>query len=243
MATKKTTSTANAQNDNRMRTAGFLILLGILVLFIDVGLYIGMVGTPETGATSEESAAYYAEKETALATAGWVGVACDVLLIVGAVMFVGRALATRTPVPAALGWYVLAIGSLVFLAVDLATATAMHALAAGAAAAPAAWQAFEAIGDGGFNLAMLLSSLGLAVILWAEARATDAAVPAWASYTGAGFGLVSVVGSVLVMTGLEAMFVLSFGMLIGLVPLAWTALKLAWPTFGTGTASKTATPS
>lgn len=181
--------------DPTIRVAGRLLVLGGVVALVAFAVAGLSVEPPRSGAQIEDHARAVVEAERAIELSGWIGLPADVLIICAAVLLTRRSLPSALGAPAAAGWVLVALAHALFIAVDIASATAFAPAAKAEGSEPLTFQIVHDLIERTFGFAVLVTSVGFGVVLLAEFRFRQNLAPPWLLLAGAGSAALTAVGA------------------------------------------------
>lgn len=226
----------------RTRWGGILLTFGVALSLVSLSGYVFGTQTPAATDGVPERAQKVVDSKTGLMVGGWAGIFGDVLIILAALFLLTRLVRGPLTLPVSAFWLLVAFGFLIFLPLDLLSAGALVRLAEATVAEPrlkTAYEMIEAVSGLALGLAILVSSVGFAVVFYGETKSSAAVMPAWLGYLGILGCLGGVVAGIGVMTANEALGGLVASLYVAWLPALWIGLRLGFaPAAGRATSGR-----
>ncbi|HLE98188.1 MAG TPA: hypothetical protein VI997_12520 [Candidatus Thermoplasmatota archaeon] len=218
------------ENSGRVRWGGMFLAVAMTLAFAGFTIYTFGVPFPVEGQPAQERARELAGASAQLSTTGYVGTVGDVFQILGGLLLLVRAVWDRGALPIAAGWGLVAVGGVVLLLVDVSNVAAFGHLAQAAAFDASLVPLFEgatATADFLFNLGVVVSAAGFAIVLLADARSEARAIPRSLAWVGFVASLLAVIGSFTYLLGVTALGFLVLASYVTFIAVGSLGVRLA----------------
>lgn len=180
MATNET-SDANA---NRTRWGGILLALGVIIALTTVAIADLSIPAPKAAATAAERAQRVVDNGATFEATGWAILYAVLLGAVGSFFLTTRPLQTHSRLPVSAFWMFTGVGLLLATVTTSWRIGAMVPLARDYANNPVVYDSLSTMIRTLGTIFTVAIVIGLVGVFWGEARAANAVIPSWLSYTG-----------------------------------------------------------